>query len=76
MAYDVNDFGEIVGASDVASGGRHAFITTIGGPMVDLNSLIPVNSGWVLAEARAINAQGQVIGNGTLNGLGRGFLLT
>jgi probable HAF family extracellular repeat protein len=76
VAYDVNDFGEIVGASDVASGGRHAFITTIAGPMVDLNSLIPANSGWVLTEAKAINGQGQVVGNGTLKGRSRGFLLT
>ena len=76
VAYDVNEGGDVVGASDVPGGARHAFLVTAGGPMVDLNTLIPANSGWVLDEARAINRQGQIVGNGTLNGKARGFLLT
>ena len=42
---------------------------------VDLNTLIPLNSGWFLREARGINDQGMIVGNGTLNGVERGFLL-
>ncbi|HUF51961.1 MAG TPA: hypothetical protein VMN60_14145 [Longimicrobiales bacterium] len=76
VAYDINTANEIVGASDVPGGGRHAFITTVAGPMIDLNTLIPANSGWVLTEARALNAHGQIVGNGTFNGQRRGFLLT
>jgi probable HAF family extracellular repeat protein len=77
VAYGVNNSGEVVGSSDTASGERHAFLASAGGgPMVDLNALINRGSGWVLVEARAINAHGEIVGNGTLNGLSRGFLLT
>jgi hypothetical protein len=44
--------------------------------MLDLNSLIPANSGWVLQFANGINDQGQIVGEGTLNGQAEGFLLT
>ena len=44
--------------------------------MIDLNSRIGAGSGWVLHEARAINVHGQIVGNDTLNGQQRGFLLT
>ena len=44
--------------------------------MVDLNALLPAGSGWVLSEARAINAKGQIAGNGTLHGRPHAFLLT
>jgi probable HAF family extracellular repeat protein len=36
--------------------------------LVDLNSLIPVDSGWYLAAASAINDSGQITGWGLLNG--------
>jgi hypothetical protein len=42
---------------------------------VDLNSLIPPNSGWKLRMANAINDRGQIVGRGLLNGQKRGFLL-
>ena len=44
--------------------------------MRDLNTLIPQNGGWVLQSATDINVWGQIVGQGTLNGLPRGFLLT
>jgi probable HAF family extracellular repeat protein len=68
----------IVGYANVLSGADivyHAFIYTRG-RMVDLNSLIPANSGWVLNQANSINNAGQIVGFGTLNGKPRGFLLT
>lgn len=46
------------------------------GRMLDLNALIPPNSGWLLEEANAINDAGQIAGTGTCNGQKRGFLLT
>ena len=53
-AYGVNDSGEIVGYSYLADGGQHAFLYD-DGTMLDLNSLIPANSGWDLLEAYGIN---------------------
>jgi probable HAF family extracellular repeat protein len=44
--------------------------------MVDLNSFLPTNSGWVLYGATGINDLGQIVGDGTHNGLNRAFLLT
>lgn len=70
----INDQGEIVGASRSATPNR-AFLWDKG-VMVDLNTLIPANSGWVLLQANCINASGQIVGNGLLNGQARGFLLT
>ena len=44
--------------------------------MMDLNALIPINSGWELMEARAINASGQIVGWGMHAGRTNAFLLT
>jgi len=44
--------------------------------MVDLNDRIPSDSGWVLVDARDINNEGQIVGNGVHNGQRRAFLLT
>lgn len=43
--------------------------------MVDLNSLIDPNSGWILQDATAINDNGQIAGFGLFNGQTRAFLL-
>ncbi len=43
--------------------------------MVDLNTRIDA-TGWVLREATGINGKGQIVGNGTLNGVQLGFVLT
>jgi len=41
--------------------------------MLDLNKLIPRNSGWLLQVARAINDQGQILDLGMLNGQNEAF---
>ncbi len=46
------------------------------GAMLDLNQLIPANSGWVLQAANGINDSGQIVGYGTINGQTHAFLLT
>ena len=69
-AFGINNVGTVVGQSD-----GKAFLWR-GGTMVDLNALLPAGSGWVLSEARAINAKGQIAGNGTLHGRPHAFLLT
>ena len=44
--------------------------------MLNLNDLIDSSSGWQLYFAAGINAKGQIVGRGTLNGEEHGFLLT
>jgi hypothetical protein len=44
--------------------------------MLDLNSLVPTNSGWEMMEARGINASGQIIGWGMFAGHTNAFLMT
>ena len=73
-ALAINDEGLIVGVSEVG-GGRFATLWRDGAAF-DLNALIDPASGWTLAEARDVNASGQIVGYGTLNGQTRGFLLS
>lgn len=74
IAHAINDSGEIVGTSKNAAGTDLAFLYK-NGTMTDLNSLLPKKSGWVLHFANGINENGQIVGYGTFNGSGRGFLL-
>jgi probable HAF family extracellular repeat protein len=80
-AFDINSRGEVVGYSTVMSGGigstvypDRAFLYHEG-QIQDLNSLISPNSGWVLRRAHKINDNGVIIGEGTLNGEFRSFVL-
>jgi probable HAF family extracellular repeat protein len=74
-AYGINDNGEIVGYSwSINAANPEAFIY-INGMMIDLNRLIPSNSGWQLLEAYGINDAGQIVGEGLLNGQAHAFLL-
>lgn len=74
-ATDVNNHGQIVGWSLNAGGERRAFLYT-NGVMVDLNTLLEPESGWVLLSANAINDAGQIAGEGQFGGDVRAFLLT
>jgi probable HAF family extracellular repeat protein len=81
-ALGINDAGQIVGSSNAPGGVgvTHAFLAQWapgGGVMIDLNNLLPANSGWVLNEADAINNAGQIVGFGSHNGQKQvPFLLT
>jgi hypothetical protein len=44
--------------------------------MVNLNTLLPAGSGWVLHRAFSIDDLGEIIGTGTFNGSPSGFKLT
>jgi len=46
------------------------------GVMVDLNTMLPPNSGWELLAGRYINDAGQIVGFGFLDGRFAQFLLT
>jgi probable HAF family extracellular repeat protein len=78
-AESINSAGQIVGYSNLTSGGTsdHAFIYTSTGGITDLNTLIPSGSGWTLESATAINNSGWIVGVG-LNSAGAtdAFLLT
>jgi probable HAF family extracellular repeat protein len=67
-----------VGEAQTASGAFHAMIYDLNGPgyPVDLNDLIPAGSGWELRTATGINAAGQIVGDGLVNGRVHAFLLT
>ena len=53
----------------------HAFLWQ-NGTLIDLNTLLPANSGWILQRATGINDSGQIVGYGTHNGVLSGFLMT
>jgi probable HAF family extracellular repeat protein len=76
-ARSINSYGEVVGWSTLilGDGFSHAFVHK-GGGMLDLNDLIPSNSGWELLQANGINDAGQIVGYGSVNGEVHAFLLT
>jgi probable HAF family extracellular repeat protein len=74
-ALAVNSRGQIVGWSGFPDALPRAFLWQEG-VMLDLNGLIPANSGWLLMRATGINDEGQIVGEGFWNGLRRVFLLT
>ena len=80
IAYCLTDAGTAVGTAQMINGMMHAFMVTnvMGGTvrMMDLNDMIPTNSGWELMEARGMNTAGQIIGWGMHGGHTNAFLLT
>ncbi|MCW5556859.1 MAG: hypothetical protein KIT22_03320, partial [Verrucomicrobiae bacterium] len=71
---DLNHLRQGVGTARDASGQWRAFYYE-NGKTYDLNQLLPLDSGWTLTDARAINDQGQVVGVGQKDGQTRAFLL-
>jgi len=64
----INSRGQIVGYFHLSDRTdppfRHPFIWEKGGPMLDLNTLIPANSGLELVAADNINERGEIVGVG------------
>jgi probable HAF family extracellular repeat protein len=70
----INNSGQVVGLSATEIAGIYqAFLWENGGPMVDLNTLIPPNSSLYLNNAFAINDRGDIAGIGTPRGCSDGF---
>ena len=63
----------MVGGSEGEGGGAFLYSN---GTMTDLNSLLSPGSRWDLVYAMAINASGQIVGYGRINGEGHAYLLT
>ena len=78
VAYAINNANQIVGSaqSSVSASESSAFIYNVGdAALVNLNDMIPCDSGWFLALARDINESGHIVGTGTFEGEVRSFLL-
>lgn len=76
---DMNRFGVFVGTgrvSTIPNGGFSAYAYFPRKGFVELNTLIPPDTGWFLQFANAINDRGQIAGSGLLNGTSHGFILT
>ncbi len=56
-----------VGYFQFDDGSQRAFVHTHADGMVDLNTRIDPNSGWVLLIANAVNTSGQIVGVGSRN---------
>jgi probable HAF family extracellular repeat protein len=66
-AEGINSKGQVVGRSrlgDPTTTLQHAFLWENGGPMIDLNTLIPANSSLELRDALYINDRGEIAGAG------------
>ncbi|MBU0617593.1 MAG: hypothetical protein KKI02_07740, partial [Planctomycetes bacterium] len=75
-AFGINDYGRVVGTSNVTGGDFHAFIWA-DGTLYDLNDLIDPNDAWELEWVSDINNDGEITGWGTNPSSNtRAFLLT
>ena len=69
-AYGINRFGQVVGNSGYsATLWQHDAV-------INLNNVIPANSGWLLQNAASINDKGQIVGWGQFEGTREAFLMT
>jgi len=74
--FAINSNGQVVGGSSDCNAFVHAYIWENGGPMIDLNTLVPPGSDLTLTQASFINERGEIVGTGVLpNGDSRAFLL-
>ena len=73
-ALGINNSGQTVGYAPAGTAPQHAFLYS-NGVGVDLNTVIPVSSGWTLLSGNAINDLGQIAGNGQINGEFHAFRL-
>jgi probable HAF family extracellular repeat protein len=73
-AYGINRAGQVVGTA--TKGKQFAFLWDPALGLMNLNDLvIPPQPGWVLITAYGINANMQIIGTGTYQGISHSFLL-
>jgi len=73
--HTINNKGQVVGTAIDANYNETALVWQ-GKVPVDLNTLIPQNTGWHLECAQGINDAGEIVGFGTINGSTHAFLAT
>jgi probable HAF family extracellular repeat protein len=66
VAYHINARGEVVGTSGNHCDEVHGFVWKHGGPLMDLNDLVPAGSGMVLTAGEGINDRGEIVASGVL----------
>ena len=71
----INDLGQIVGSYNIEIPVRPSSFYSPGGGWVDLDSLLPANSGWSELTPLGINDEQQIAGWGSYNGVESAFLL-
>jgi len=72
----INARGQVVGTSLMNDGTQHAFLWENGGPMIDLNVFVALESKLTLTNATSINDRGEIAVQAVLsNGDQRAFLL-
>ena len=74
-AVDINASGLAVGWSLNAAGEMRAVIWDSVGAVLDLNDLLPQDSGWILTEAQKIGDDGTIVGKGLLDNVQKAFVL-
>lgn len=72
----INNAGQIVGAERGTSIASAIAILIENGVTINLNALLPENSGWQLITANDINDRGEIVGSGLINGEEHAYLLT
>jgi probable HAF family extracellular repeat protein len=70
-----NRSGVYVGIAETSDGVSYAALIFGSSTKGNLNTSIPAGSGWTLNEATSINDGGVIVGNGTMAGSDRGFVL-
>jgi probable HAF family extracellular repeat protein len=74
MPSAINNREQVVGTASAADGSSVAFLWQTN-QIVDLNTLLPANSGWQLTSAQFINDSGRVVGVGLYNGTYQPYIL-
>jgi len=73
--HTISDNGQVVGFSIDGTTFASRAIVWEGKVPVDLNTLIPADSGWYLQSTASVNNLGEIVGWGTIGGNTHAFLL-
>jgi probable HAF family extracellular repeat protein len=74
----INAAGQVVGTADpqcYPCPPARAWVRQPGGPLAELDGLVPAGSGWQLQAANGIDAGGRIVGTGLHDGVQHAFLL-
>lgn len=74
IANAINNNGQVVGSKDTS--GSQKAVRWQNGQLEILDNLLPIDSGWELQSADAINDRGEIAGYGLHNGELRAFVMT